>query len=57
MEQACIRWLAANMRLLGYFSNFILLACFHARQRVSGPGAGRVPREPVGGRWGIAVSS
>ena len=28
LEQACIRWLPAHIRLLGYFSNFVLLAAF-----------------------------
>lgn len=28
LEQACIRWLPAHMRLLGYFSNFVLLGAF-----------------------------
>jgi len=28
LEIALIRWLPANIRLLSYFSNFILLACF-----------------------------
>ncbi|MFH1537462.1 MAG: hypothetical protein ABIH66_00790 [bacterium] len=28
MELALIRWIPAYIRLLGYFSNFILLACF-----------------------------
>ncbi|MBE0697895.1 MAG: hypothetical protein IH586_13315, partial [Anaerolineaceae bacterium] len=28
LELACIRWIPANVRLLGYFMNFILLAVF-----------------------------
>lgn len=27
-ELACIRWLPANLRMLSFFSNFVLLACF-----------------------------
>lgn len=27
-ELACLRWLPANLRMLSFFSNFVLLACF-----------------------------
>ena len=28
LELACIRWIPANVRLLSFFSNFVLLSCF-----------------------------
>lgn len=28
LELACIRWIPANVRMLSFFSNFVLLACF-----------------------------
>ena len=43
LEVALIRWMPAYIRLLAYFSNFILLASFlgHRRRLPAGAGARR----------------